>query len=477
MFNLSIRSLIRKNFPLFSAAVVFALSWFLISDCRYFDDFARDANVRVGYVDVSGRPYFFESFERLKKEYGADSVKAAWDDAQKRGQLYIAVGENLSLFDRANDFERVSASEDDKASLIGRGRNLLADGSFESGSWQPHVFDCDNYDEDASIGMSLDAEDKTDGKQSLRLTAKRHAACVFTDIPISEAGDHLLTFDYQSPSAAEAEFFFSFDDREKTVIYRKLPSVDGSWQEYSGNIAMPKGATTARLYLYADSADGKIDAVNLYDRVYFGKLWPLATIGMTPAKGILNIVKNEAGSWNVEVAAGPWPLVRFYLRIIAYSIALAAFLGYLGWRAIRSRKKALIGYAARSVGILRLVFESVSSKIVRCFWSVATDVRRRPRFLAIAVSLGLLVGWRMGVPAGGLWLLFLLFLLYEWDDRIIGALAIGSLAACPLFIWLKSVNWAETMAVYAFYFLAMISMFKLVSLKRHPDRFCDDESD
>jgi uncharacterized membrane protein len=68
-----------------------------------------------------------------------------------------------------------------------------------------------------------------------------------------------------------------------------------------------------------------------------------------------------------------------------------------------------------------------------------------------------------------------LFLVYEWENRIIAFLALVSLASCPVLLSFKKDALAETMAVYAYFFLVMTVVLQIVEYKRHPNRFPDDE--
>lgn len=103
------------------------------------------------------------------------------------------------------------------------------------------------------------------------------------------------------------------------------------------------------------------------------------------------------------------------------------------------------------------------------------DVRKRPWFAVAAFVIAFNMWWWMGWRAGALWFLFVLFLLYEWENRIIGVLAIGSLITCPILLQFKHDDWAELMAVYAFFFLTMTVVLQIVEYKRHPERFPDEE--
>ena len=76
------------------------------------------------------------------------------------------------------------------------------------------------------------------------------------------------------------------------------------------------------------------------------------------------------------------------------------------------------------------------------------------------------IGWWFGVSAGLLWFLFLIFLVYAWDSRVIGVLALLALAACPVLQILKKDDLKETAAVYAFFFLTMTVGLEIADLVR-----------
>jgi hypothetical protein len=357
--------------------------------------------------------------------------------------------------------------------LVVREKNLLNNGSFESGPWQDKVTDCDEYDGNGLIGMLIDTEEKSHGEQSLRLEAIRHIACVSTETPIAEAGDYLFTFDYQSPNAKQAQFLFLFNDREKTAIGNKIAVNGAGWHTYRGGITVPSGATAAELYFYANSSDGKADIINRYDNAYFGKLAQLATFG-SPRENYFSIAKNTDGSWDIGVMAKPGSLRRKYAGMFASGLALAACLGYfvfVGWRAVRRRKSASNVRAQAKSNKVCAVFRLARSKIVRYSVIVFRDIRRRPWVVVVAALVAVGAGWWMGPWAGALCFVFVTFVIYGWDDRIVGAMSLGSLITCPFLIWLEYPDWAETMALYAYYFLTMTVVLRLVGFIRHSKKF------
>jgi signal transduction histidine kinase len=113
--------------------------------------------------------------------------------------------------------------------------------------------------------------------------------------------------------------------------------------------------------------------------------------------------------------------------------------------------------------------------LIGVFKEVVTHVRAKPVFGVIALVVGLAFGLWLGPRAGVLWFLFTLFLLYEWENRVFGVVALLCLAACPILLALKLDDVAEQVAVYAYFFLVMTVALQLVEFKRHPERFPEDE--
>ncbi|OGM92930.1 hypothetical protein A2333_02020 [Candidatus Wolfebacteria bacterium RIFOXYB2_FULL_49_7] len=103
-----------------------------------------------------------------------------------------------------------------------------------------------------------------------------------------------------------------------------------------------------------------------------------------------------------------------------------------------------------------------------------SDVRKGKKRGVLALILaGVFLGF-YGTSAGVLWLLFLAFLFYEWDSRVIGTLAIISLATCPILLALKQDAYAEQMAVYAYFFLVMTVVLQIIEYKHYPEEFKED---
>lgn len=150
------------------------------------------------------------------------------------------------------------------------GKNLIRNPSFEEGSWQGVVGDCNNHDNKGLLGMHLDKQQRTNGKQSLRLEATRHTACIKTDIALNGWGSHLFMFDYRGAAKGLAGYHIEFNDSNKTVVTDKVRiAQNNTWDTFSRRIAVPAGATNASLHIYAYESDGFTANEVRYDNFAF----------------------------------------------------------------------------------------------------------------------------------------------------------------------------------------------------------------
>lgn len=144
-------------------------------------------------------------------------------------------------------------------------KNLFLNPSFEESMWQSTVVDCNNYDQQGMIGMATTTQEKTDGLQSLELSATRHTACTMTTIPVKSGSQYLLSFDYQSPNAKNASYYIGFNDQNKTSQKSELPISNRTWKVFSDTVVVPQGATTLSIFVYAKETDKKTNIINRYD--------------------------------------------------------------------------------------------------------------------------------------------------------------------------------------------------------------------
>jgi len=144
-------------------------------------------------------------------------------------------------------------------------KNQILNGSFENGAWTEKVGDCNNYDDNRILAMSLNTNIKSDGNQSLQLEATRHIACTSIGQSIKSGSNYLFSFDYQSDNAKQAGYYLGFNDSEKTKISEKIDIENSGWKTIEKNIKVPEGATKMSIYVYAYESDGKTNNIVRYD--------------------------------------------------------------------------------------------------------------------------------------------------------------------------------------------------------------------
>ena len=179
---------------------------------------------------------------------------------------YIAVDHTVTVVKSTLNANLGPVNSGDKIQILGSsGANLIPNPSFEQGSWQPTVSDCDNYDDNPEIGMSLDTHDKTEGKQSLELSATRHDACVSTSFHLTGNAQYLLSYDYQSPNAAIASYYMSFNNSNESPAQGFQAISDTRWHRANELITSPAGVTNGRLFIYALESGQHQASINRYD--------------------------------------------------------------------------------------------------------------------------------------------------------------------------------------------------------------------
>jgi hypothetical protein len=152
-------------------------------------------------------------------------------------------------------------------------KNLIANPSFEQGAWQAKPADCNNYDPDPRIALRMDTANKTDGKQSVILSAAHHDACLHTSTNVRDNTDYLLTFDYQTgPATEHYGYAVSFDNPGATVGRNVLDGEGPGWHTATTKVHVPAGSTTLTLYLYAFESNGQDMNIVRYDNVNLAEL-------------------------------------------------------------------------------------------------------------------------------------------------------------------------------------------------------------
>ena len=156
--------------------------------------------------------------------------------------------------------------------------NLIPDGSFAQGTWQDQVGDCNAYDGQGVLGMTV-AQEGSEGGKALELNATSHVACTGPGSQSVDGGKkYLLSFDYQSPNGQVAGYYIAFNDSEKHVISEKLPVEKDQWHHFQKSIDAPEGATTFSLVVYSYSIDNKTPVITRYSNFKMSPLEKVTTI-------------------------------------------------------------------------------------------------------------------------------------------------------------------------------------------------------
>jgi len=146
--------------------------------------------------------------------------------------------------------------------------NQISNGSFEDGLWQKKVGDCNAFDKNADLKMSLNKGEASDGKQSLQLEAREHTACTnVKKIKVQGGSTYLFEFDYQSPNADAAGFNITMDDKAGTYIEEKIPIKGVGWHTYNKTVTLPSDVHEISLavFAYSDDEDKSNYVINRYD--------------------------------------------------------------------------------------------------------------------------------------------------------------------------------------------------------------------
>jgi hypothetical protein len=129
------------------------------------------------------------------------------------------------------------------------------------------VGDCNKYDNQHILAMSLVSSAHTDGNWALQLEATNHVACTGTRFNVTPSTSALLHLDYQGGGTKQAGYHLQFNDPASTVIKSQLATNDSGWHSLDKLVSVPAGATNASLTIYAYSSDGRANNIVRYDNI------------------------------------------------------------------------------------------------------------------------------------------------------------------------------------------------------------------
>lgn len=77
-----------------------------------------------------------------------------------------------------------------------------------------------------------------------------------------------------------------------------------------------------------------------------------------------------------------------------------------------------------------------------------------------------LIAWRFSWESAILWVVFLAFLIYRWESRLLAGAALIFLAICPFYLYYQYDDIAEQMAIYAYFLLVMFVVLEIIEFVR-----------
>ncbi len=111
-----------------------------------------------------------------------------------------------------------------------------------------------------------------DGGQALVLSSTRHTACTKQEFDIQGGRSYLLTFDFESKDAGEVGFYIGYNSvnpetKNNDSFQERISNKTKEWSHFSKIINVPKGATSATLYIYSYGNIQGEEVVTKYDNL------------------------------------------------------------------------------------------------------------------------------------------------------------------------------------------------------------------
>jgi len=104
----------------------------------------------------------------------------------------------------------------------------------------------------------------------------------------------------------------------------------------------------------------------------------------------------------------------------------------------------------------------VKIQMIRALKRVKQDIISKKIYTILLILIFGFLLWKLGIEAVILWIIFLAFLFYKWENRILAVVALFFLVSCPILLIFKKEAAAEQMAIYAYYFLIMTVVLQII---------------
>lgn len=221
------------------------------SPALYYDPGKSEINYSIdnAILTMTSRPYDQLLVNSRKSESGSIPRQLAQRQLAPLTPHYLQSGDQIKALNIEPTRGIAGTSDKPVAVYSAATTNRLSNGSFEKDLWQKRVSDCNAYDQGAIISAESDAF-ANHGKQSLRLDAQKHTACMTAE-PVSNSHRYyLLSFDHYLDGGQMLGYEINFRDKQ---IPKMRYDIRGSrqWQKEQIIVEMPRKATDFRLTLKA----------------------------------------------------------------------------------------------------------------------------------------------------------------------------------------------------------------------------------
>lgn len=164
---------------------------------------------------------------------------------------------------------RVRASTPTSATISADlGANLITDGSFQTGLWQPSVGDCHDIGGPGArtaLSAELISGSAPGGRPAMRLHAGADSACEATRVNY-HGGTLLLSALIDNQAGTPARLCLWEENLNRCAALASPMPVGPGWKRYQTEVRVDPGTTSLRLFAYADStSSGRATTVDYAD--------------------------------------------------------------------------------------------------------------------------------------------------------------------------------------------------------------------
>jgi len=214
-------------------------------------------------------------------------------------QRYVlAQGDSLYSLSFQDSRQRKLGSSDDEAILYTTsGLNQIKNGSFENSVERDKSSDCDPSAEGGILLVQQNSTEHTNGRKSISLQSRKHLTCFVTEpFNVQPGTSNDFSFDYKATDSKQSGFKIVFNDTSRTTIRMNLSTTE-HWKTYRQKVTVPKGASSAQLYLESYTPNLVNEhPVNYYDNIQFTLLNPVDLLlpATKPTYESFNVAKDQS---------------------------------------------------------------------------------------------------------------------------------------------------------------------------------------